>query len=98
MNKRRRVIRRAISIILLAIALGFGAAQSAGSQRNQTGVADPLPSWNDGAAKRGIIDFVTRVTREGGPDFTPAADRIATFDNDGTLWVERPRPVEVLFL
>jgi hypothetical protein len=64
MDKRRRVIRRAVSIVMLAVALGFGAAQSAGSQRIQTGGSDPLPSWNDDAAKRGIIDFVTRVTVE----------------------------------
>jgi len=74
MNKRRRVIRRAISIVILGGVLGFGAAQPAGSQRNQTGGADPLPSWNDGAAKRGIIDFVNRMTRAGGPDFVPVAD------------------------
>jgi hypothetical protein len=83
---------------MLAVALGFGAAQPAVSQRNQKGGADPLPSWNDGAAKRGIIDFVTRVTRAGGPDFVPVADRIATLDNDGTLWVERPAPVEAYFV
>ncbi|HZF41632.1 MAG TPA: hypothetical protein VE715_22625, partial [Blastocatellia bacterium] len=77
MNTRQRAIQRAISIILLAIALGFGAARPAVSQRAQTGRGDPLPSWNDGAAKRGIIDFVTRVTKEGGPDFTPVADRVA---------------------
>ena len=47
--------------------------------------ADPLPSWSDGAAKRAIIGFVDRVTRTGSPDFTPPAERIATFDNDGTL-------------
>jgi len=78
---------------MLTVALGFGAAQ-----RARTGRVDPLPSWNDGAAKRGIIDFVTRVTREGGPDFVPVADRIATFDNDGTLWVEKPLPAEVYFI
>jgi hypothetical protein len=98
MNKRRRVIQRAIPIVILAVALGFGASQSASSRRNQTGGADPLPSWNDGAAKRGIIDFVTRVTREGGPNFVPVADRIATLDNDGTLLVEKPLPMEVYFL
>jgi phosphoserine phosphatase len=98
MNKRRRAIQRAFSIVLLATVLGFGAVQPASSQRAQTGRGDPLPSWNDGAAKRGIIDFVTRVTREGGPDFTPIADRIATFDNDGTLWVEKPAPVEAYFV
>ncbi|MGH9752248.1 MAG: HAD family hydrolase [Blastocatellia bacterium] len=97
MNKRQRVIQRAISVIALAAALGFGAVQPDGLQRAQTNHADPLPSWNDGAAKRGIIDFVARVTKGGGPDFVPVADRIATFDNDGTLWVEKPLPVEVYF-
>ena len=51
---------------------------------------DPLPSWNDGATKKSIIDFVARVTTEGGPDFVPVSERIATFDNDGTLWSEQP--------
>jgi len=51
---------------------------------------DPLPSWNEGPAKQSIIDFVTRVTEEDGPDYVRAKDRIATFDNDGTLWVEQP--------
>src|SRR3954454_24040843 len=53
-------------------------------------VTDPLPSWNDGAAKRAILAFVSRVTSEGSPDFVPPAARIATFDNDGTLWPEQP--------
>lgn len=52
--------------------------------------ADPLPSWNDGPTKTAIVDFVARVTKEGGPDFVPVVDRIATFDNDGTLWSEQP--------
>jgi len=51
---------------------------------------DPLPSWNDGANKRAIIEFVSSVTKEGGPHFVPAPQRIATFDNDGTLWSEQP--------
>ncbi len=58
---------------------------------------DSLPSWNDGAAKSGILDFVARVTREGGPDYVPPAQRIATFDNDGTLWCEYPLQVQVFF-
>jgi len=58
---------------------------------------DPLPSWNDGPAKRAITDFVTRVTKDGGPCFVPVADRIATFDNDGTLWVEQPAYTEAIF-
>lgn len=57
----------------------------------------PLPSWNDGAAKAAILDFVARVTREGGPDFVRPAERIATFDNDGTLWCEQPLQVQFFF-
>ena len=59
--------------------------------------ADPLPSWNDGKAKQSIIDFVTKVTNPGSPDFVPVAERIATFDNDGTLWCEQPVPVQLYF-
>ena len=59
--------------------------------------ADPLPSWNDGAAKQSIIAFVEKVTKEGSPDFVPVAERIATFDNDGTLWCEKPLPVQLFF-
>src|SRR5262245_23049414 len=57
----------------------------------------PLPSWNDGAAKSAILDFVARVTKEGGPDFVPPPERIATFDNDGTLWCEQPMQVQLFF-
>src|SRR5215470_4533196 len=59
--------------------------------------ADPLPSWNEGTAKKAVIDFVERVTRDGSPDFVPPAERIATFDNDGTLWCEQPDYVQVVF-
>lgn len=58
---------------------------------------DPLPSWNDGAVKTSITDFVARVTREGGPDFVAVPERIATFDNDGTLWTEQPYYVQLAF-
>src|SRR6516225_5146682 len=51
---------------------------------------DPLPSWNDTAPKKAIIDFVERVTKEGSPAFVKPEERIATFDNDGTLWAEKP--------
>src|SRR5919106_257345 len=61
--------------------------QSASAQSSST---DPLPSWKNGAAKQAIVKFVERVTEEDGPDFVPAAERIATFDNDGTLWAEQP--------
>jgi phosphoserine phosphatase len=59
--------------------------------------ADSLPSWNDGAAKKSIVDFVAKVTKESGPDFVPPAERIATFDNDGTLWCEQPLFVQFYF-
>src|SRR5262245_13344880 len=78
----------------LAAALWFGIAALASPAFAET---DPLPSWNDGAAKTAIVDFVARVTKEGGPDFVPAADRIATFDNDGTLWGEQPLYFQFLF-
>jgi phosphoglycolate phosphatase-like HAD superfamily hydrolase len=57
-----------------------------------------LESWNDGAAKSAIDDFVARVTKVGGRDYVPPAERIATFDNDGTLWCEQPAQVQVFFL
>ena len=60
--------------------------------------ADPLPSWNDGAAKQSIVKFVEGVTREGSPDFVPVPERIATFDNDGTLWAEQPLYAQLFFL
>ncbi|MGV2980431.1 HAD family hydrolase [Camelimonas sp. ID_303_24] len=53
-------------------------------------LADPLPSWHDGKTKRAILDFIARVTQQGGPDYVPPAERIAVFDNDGTLWAEKP--------
>jgi phosphoglycolate phosphatase-like HAD superfamily hydrolase len=59
---------------------------------------DPLPSWSDGDVKRAIVAFVSRVTRAGAPDFVPMAERVAAFDHDGTLWVEKPLPTEVYFI
>jgi phosphoserine phosphatase len=58
---------------------------------------DPLPSWNDGPPKQSILSFVAAVSREGSPDFVPAPQRIATFDNDGTLWCEQPMYVQLAF-
>lgn len=58
---------------------------------------DPLPSWNDGPAKAAILDYVERVTVENGPDFVPVPERIAVFDNDGTLWPENPMPFQLAF-
>lgn len=58
---------------------------------------DVLPSWNDGAAKKSIVKFVGQVTNEGGPDYVAPAERIATFDNDGTLWSEQPMYFQLAF-
>lgn len=59
--------------------------------------ADPLPSWNEGAAKAAIVSFVERVTTENAPDFVAQPERIAVFDNDGTLWPENPMPFQLAF-
>jgi len=58
---------------------------------------DPLPSWNDGPAKKAIVDFVQATTMQGGPQFVPPAERVATFDQDGTLWVEQPMYSQVMY-
>jgi phosphoglycolate phosphatase-like HAD superfamily hydrolase len=58
---------------------------------------EPLRSWNDTGPKRAIVAFVDRVTKQGSPDFVPPAERIATFDNDGTLWAEQPLYFQMLF-
>ena len=78
---------------LLATALVFGLAFTAAVAL----AADPLQSWNDTAPKQAIIAFVAKVTTPGSPDFVPVAERIATFDNDGTLWCEKPLPVQLYF-
>ena len=63
-----------------------------------TGKPNALPTWNDGAAKSQILDFVARVTEQGGPDFVAPTERVATFDNDGTLWCEQPLQTQAFFL
>jgi len=70
---------------------------AAGCLASAQDARDPLPSWNDTASRRAIVDFVTTVTRAGSPDFVPVSDRIATFDNDGTLWGEQPVYVQLAF-
>jgi hypothetical protein len=59
---------------------------------------DALPSWNDGAAKKAIVDFVLATTAQGSPQFVPPPERIATFDQDGTLWVEHPIYTQVMYV
>jgi phosphoglycolate phosphatase-like HAD superfamily hydrolase len=70
----------------------------AGLLANPAFAADPLPSWNDTAPKQTILAFVEKVTKEGSPDFVPVAERIATFDNDGTLWSEQPMYFQAFFI
>ena len=80
--------------LFFAVALAAISCAQNWSAHAQT---DPLPSWNEGAAKKSIVDFVARVTRDGGPDFVAAPERIATFDNDGTLWTEQPYYFQLAF-
>jgi phosphoglycolate phosphatase-like HAD superfamily hydrolase len=83
--------RNASKSLALAGAILFAGLAAALAQ------TDPLPSWNDGAVKKSITDFVARVTTPGSPDFVPEPERIATFDNDGTLWAEQPFYFQMAF-
>ena len=60
--------------------------------------SDRLPGWREGASKQAILEFVQRVTTEGSPDFVPPPERVAVFDNDGTLWCEKPMPIQLDFI
>ena len=77
--------------LVLAVGVLLPCAQSVSSAQNA------LPSWNDTAPKRAIITFVHKITAQGSPDFVPVPERIAVFDNDGTLWAEKPVPFQLLF-
>src|SRR5690349_2291255 len=77
---------------VLALVLFFVASSAAFAQ-----AADPLPSWNDGQAKQSILNFIAATTKEGSLDFVPPAQRVVTFDNDGTLWCEHPMYVQLVF-
>lgn len=82
--------RSVISTVLAVVALAIGTQAHA--------QADPLPSWNDGAAKKAIVDFVQATTTQGSAQFVPPAERFATFDQDGTLWVEHPMYSQVMYV
>ena len=80
--------RHLLMTITLAAALALASLAAA---------AEPLPAWNEGQTKRAIVDFVQRVTTADSADFVPVPERIAVFDNDGTLWAEKPMYVQLAF-
>ena len=82
-------MKRVLPLLAWLFAIAIAGAASA---------AESLPSWNDGAAKQRIVAFVAAVTEQGGKDFVPEAERIAVFDNDGTLWSEQPIYVQFAFM
>ncbi len=84
-----RALTCRLFLTIAATLMGLPAAMAASD--------DPLPSWNDGPSRQAIIEFVQATTREGSPHFVPPAERIATFDHDGTLWVEQPLYTQVVF-
>ena len=97
-------MRRKLGVLCLFVALivmvGFvatGCAPQGDVTPALEVVMDPLPSWNEGAAKQSIVDFIARVTNPASQDFVPEAERIATFDNDGTLWAEQPLYFQLFF-
>lgn len=87
-------VKTLIGTVVLTAALTkiARAAEPAASSKT-----DPLPSWNDGAARESILQFVARVSQESSGEFVPPAERIAVFDNDGTLWAEQPMPFQMFF-
>jgi len=93
------VSRRKMLSVLGALPLFSGMLLKPPAASAQTATSGTsLPSWNEGATKQSILDFVAAVTGEGSPDFVPPAERIATFDNDGTLWVEHPMYTQLVFV
>src|SRR5271167_4561180 len=81
---------KSICITFTLMAIAFAGHSTARAQ-------DPLPSWNDGPTKQAIVDFVRATTETGGAKFVPPEERIATFDQDGTLWVEHPIYSQVMY-
>ena len=90
-GRREHMVKVGVLWVSLIAACATGCSVGAQTASN------PLPSWNDSPSKKAIVDFVAKVTQTGGPDFVPASERIATFDNDGTLWAEQPIYVQAAF-
>ena len=84
--------------LLLAALWAAVAMTGCATQPAAVSPGDPLPSWNDGAAKQAIVQFVEKTTKEGSPEFVAPAERVAVFDNDGTLWAEQPMYFQALFM
>jgi len=95
--KTKRSLNLIAAALLAAIAFTATIARAALSAEASAKAGDPLPSWNDGKAKQSIVDFVTKVTKSGSPEFVPVAERIAVFDNDGCLWAEQPMYFQLFF-
>ena len=83
-------LKSLVTVLLAGTAVGVFSASALAAE-------DPLPSWNDTAPKKAIIAFVSKATKQGSPDFVPVAERIAVFDNDGTLWSEQPMYFQAFF-
>jgi phosphoglycolate phosphatase-like HAD superfamily hydrolase len=92
------IARAALFALMLAVAGCAGQGGAGTVSPVAVSTADPLPSWRDGVAKQNIEKFVAGVTHEGSPNFVPPAQRIAVFDNDGTLWSEQPLPFQLIFM
>jgi phosphoglycolate phosphatase-like HAD superfamily hydrolase len=88
---KRFSLKSLVTVLLLAGA-AFGALSA-----EAPAAEDPLPSWNDTAPKQAIVAFVAKVTKQGSPEFVPVPERIAVFDNDGTLWSEQPMYFQAFF-
>src|SRR5207248_4994459 len=85
--------RPRLSTLLAVLSFLLLTGQALGRQDK----TDPLPSWTDGRTKQSILEFVRVTTDKADPKYVPPAERIATFDNDGTLWCEQPLPVQLYF-
>ncbi len=94
---KKRIALLPLLLIIFILAGCTTNTPSAPASGQPAATADPLPSWNDGPAKQAILDFVKTTTDKANPKFVPPEERIATFDQDGTTWVEQPMYSQVLF-
>jgi phosphoglycolate phosphatase-like HAD superfamily hydrolase len=98
MNVHFSALSRLLLLLsLYTVSCGQPSPSDAGKQTEDAPLPDPLPSWNEGSNKKAIMDFVVKTTTKGSPDFVLESDRIACFDNDGTLWSEQPVYFQLAF-